>query len=331
MVVSNATLHNEDEILRKDIRIGDTVLVERAGDVIPHIIEVDFSKRTKDIKKFIFPKNCPSCGSATVKDFNLISKKQDAVRRCNSEGYKCEKIAIEKIKHFVSKDAFDIDGFGKKIVENFWNKKLVKFPQDIFNLDYKKIESLEGWGKQSVINLKYSIEEKKNISLERFIYALGIRHIGLENAKILAKFLKTSKNFINLSINKNFNDLLDIDGIGETQINSIKNFFANKENLNVLSKLQKVLIIKDALPIKNDGKLKNKTFMITGKLNGISRAELKSLIEQNSGTIVSSVSKKLNFLIAGEKPTKRKIDSANELKIKILNQNDLLNMLKVTS
>ena len=185
---------------------------------------------------------------------------------------------------------------------------------------------------QTVSNkLKIFYRRKKNISLERFIYALGIRHIGLENAKILAKFLKTSKNFINLSINKNFNDLLDIDGIGETQINSIKNFFANKENLNVLSKLQKVLIIKDALPIKNDGKLKNKTFMITGKLNGISRAELKSLIEQNSGTIVSSVSKKLNFLIAGEKPTKRKIDSANELKIKILNQNDLLNMLKVTS
>ena len=133
-------------------------------------------------------------------------------------------------------------------------------------------------GRQSVSNLKYSIEEKKNISLERFIYALGIRHIGLENAKILAKFFKTSKNFINLSINKNFDDLLDIDGIGETQINSLKNFFVNKENLNVLSKLQKILIIKDALPIKNDGKLKNKTFMITGKLNGISRAELKSLI-----------------------------------------------------
>ena len=331
VVVSNATLHNEDEILRKDIRIGDTVLIERAGDVIPHIIEVDFSKRTKDIKKFIFPKNCPSCGSVTVKDFNTISKKQDAVRRCNSEGYKCEKIAIEKIKHFVSKDAFNIEGFGKKIVENFWNKNLVKFPQDIFNLDYKKIESLDGWGEQSVINLKYSIEEKKNISLERFIYALGIRHIGLENAKILAKFFKTSKNFINLSINKNFDELLDIDGIGETQINSLKNFFVNKENLNVLSKLQKVLFIKDTLPIKNDGKLKNKTFMITGKLNGISRAELKSLIEQNSGIMVSSVSKKLNFLIVGEKPTKRKIDSANELKIKILNQNDFLNILKVTS
>jgi len=331
VIVSNATLHNEDEIIRKDIRIGDTVRIERAGDVIPHIIEVDISKRNKQTKKFIFPKKCPSCGSETVKELNSITKKLDAVRRCISEGYKCEKVAIEKIKHFVSKDAFNIEGFGKKIVENFWQKNFVKLPHHIFNLDYKKIENLEGWGRQSVSNLKYSIEEKKNISLERFIYALGIRHIGLENAKILAKFYKTSKNFINLSINKNFDDLMDIDGIGETQINSLKNFFVNKENLNVLSKLQKILIIKDALPIKNDGKLKNKTFMITGKLNGISRAELKSLIEHNSGTMVSGVSKKLNFLIAGEKPTKRKIDSANELKIKILNQNDLLNMLKVTS
>ena len=225
VVVSNATLHNEDEIIRKDIRIGDTVLIERAGDVIPHIIEVDFSKRTKNIKKFIFPKHCPSCGSETVKEFNSISKKEDAVRRCTSEGYECEKIAIEKIKHFVSKDAFNIDGFGKKIVENFWNKELVKLPQDIFNLDYKKIENLEGWGKQSVSNLKYSIEEKKNISFEKFIFALGIRHIGLENAKIIAKYFKTCKNFINLSIHKNFSELLDIDGIGETQINSLKNFF----------------------------------------------------------------------------------------------------------
>ena len=219
VVVSNATLHNEDEITRKDIRIGDTVLIERAGDVIPHIIRVDFSKRTQNIKKFVFPNWCPSCGSKTVKEFNLISKKEDAVRRCTSEGYKCEKIAIEKIKHFVSKDAFNIDGFGKKIVESFWNNELVKLPQDIFNLDYNKIENLEGWGKQSVSNLKYSIEEKKNISFEKFIYALGVRHIGLENAKILAKYFKTCKNFINLSTHKNFSELLDIDGIGETQIN----------------------------------------------------------------------------------------------------------------
>jgi len=331
VVVSNATLHNEDEIIRKDIRIGDTVLIERAGDVIPHIIEVDFAKRSKNTNRFIFPKYCPSCGSKTVKEFNSISKKEDAVRRCTSEGYECEKIAIEKIKHFVSKDAFNIDGFGKKIVESFWNKKLVKLPQDIFNLDYNKIENLEGWGKQSVFNLKYSIEEKKNISFEKFIYALGIRHIGLENAKILAKYFKTCKNFINLSRQKNFSELLDIDGIGETQINSLKNFFLNKENLNVLLTLQKILNVKDAVSIKTDGYLKNKTFMITGKLIGISRAELKSLIEQNSGTIISSVSKKLDYLVAGEKPTKRKIDSANELNIKIIDQNELLKMLKMTS
>ena len=331
VVVSNATLHNEDEIVRKDIRIGDTVLIERAGDVIPHIIEVDFSKRSKNIKKFIFPKYCPSCGSETVKEFNFISKKEDAVRRCTSEGFKCEKIAIEKIKHFVSKDAFNIDGFGKKIVENFWNKELVRLPQDIFNLDYNKIKNLEGWGRQSVSNLKYSIEEKNNISLEKFIFALGIRHIGLENAKILAKYFKTCKNFINLTNQKNFDELLDIDGIGETQINSLKNFFSNKDNLNVLLSLQKLLNVKDAVSIKNSGFLKDKTFMITGKLSGISRAELKSLIEQNSGAIVSSVSKKLNYLVAGEKPTKRKIDSANELNIKIIDQNELFGMLKMTS
>ena len=192
VMVSNATLHNEDEIERKDIRIGDTVNVERAGDVIPHVVFVDLKKRKKNSKKFIFPKNCPSCGSKTVKDFNEITKKQDAVRRCLSEGYECEKIAIEKIKHFVSKEAFNIDGFGKKIVENFWKINLVKLPQDIFNLDYEKIKTLEGWGKLSVSNLKLSIEQRKNISLERFIYSLGIRHIGQENAKLTCK---TFKNF----------------------------------------------------------------------------------------------------------------------------------------
>ena len=161
VMVSNATLHNEDEIIRKDIRIGDTVTVERAGDVIPHVISVNIDKRDKGSKKFIFPLNCPSCGNKTVKDYNEITKKEDAVRRCTSEGYDCEKIAIEKIKHFVSKEAFNIDGFGKKIVENFWYLKLIRFPNDIFNLNYDDIEKLEGWGKLSVSNLKFSIEQKK--------------------------------------------------------------------------------------------------------------------------------------------------------------------------
>ena len=329
--VSNATLHNEDEIARKDIRVGDTVTVERAGDVIPHILSADIKKRSKDSLKFVFPENCPSCGSKTIKEFNIITKKKDAVRRCASEGYECEKIAIEKIKHFVSKDALNIDGFGKKIVENFWKIKLIKLPQDIFKLDFKKIEKLEGWGRLSVENLKYAINEKKNISIERLIYSLGIRHIGLENAKLISKYFKSFSKFKALSTNKRYNELLNIDGIGETQINSIKNFFSNKINIEVLNELEAILNIKDALENKKNGKLKDKTFMITGKLNGISRAEVKSLIEENAGTTVSSVSKKLNYLIVGEKPTKRKIEEAKKLKIIALDQKHFLKLLNETS
>jgi len=331
VLVSNATLHNEDEIKRKDIRIGDIVTVERAGDVIPHILSVDFKKRRKANLKFIFPEKCPSCGSKTIKEFNSITKKRDAVRRCSSEDYFCQKISIEKLKHFVSKEAFDIDGFGKKIVESFWKLNLIQFPYDIFKLDYNKIENLEGWGKLSVENLKYSINQKKNISLERLIYALGIRHIGLENAKLLSKHFKSFQNFKNLSNINKYNELINIDGIGETQINSIKSFFYSSVNLKILNELEKILNIKSLIIEKKNGLLKDKTFLVTGKLNNISRAEVKSLIEQNSGTIVSSVSKKLNYLIIGEKSTKRKIDSAKALKIKIINQDQFLKMLKKTS
>jgi len=331
VMVSNATLHNEDEIIRKDIRIGDTVKVERAGDVIPHVISVDNEKRDKKSKKFIFPLNCPSCGSKTIKDFNETTKKQDAVRRCTSEGYECEKIAIEKIKHFVSKEAFNIDGLGKKIVENFWSLKLIKLPQDIFNLDYKVIETIEGWGKLSAANLKFSINEKKTISLERFIYSLGIRHIGQENAKLIARDLKSSVNFLKLAENINTDSLSNIDGIGPTQIQSIKNFFLNKINLNVLLELNKGLSIINAVTIHNNGLLKNKTFMLTGKLNGISRAEAKSLIEQNSGKIISNVNKNLDYLIIGEKPTTKKIKTAKEIGIQVINQQEWIKMLNKTS
>ena len=331
VLVSNATLHNEDEINRKDIRIGDTVTVERAGDVIPHILLVDVKKRSKNSLKFIFPKNCPSCGSKTIKEFNSITKKNDAVRRCTSEGYECEKISIEKLKHFVSKEAFNIDGFGKKIVENFWKQRIIKFPQDIFNLNYDKIENLEGWGKTSVENLKYSINQKKNISLERFIYSLGIRHIGLENAKLLSKYFKSYSKLKSLFKSNKFEELLNIDGIGETQVNSVKNFFYNRINLKIFDELQKNLNIRDTSIEKKNGVFKNITFMLTGKLNGISRAEAKSLIEENSGTNVSSVSKKLNYLIVGEKPTKRKIETAKDLKIKTLDQSQFLKMLNKTS
>ena len=331
VVVSNATLHNEDEINRKDIRVGDTVTVERAGDVIPHILSVDVGKRSKKSNKFIFPDQCPSCGSATIKEFNKVTKKIDAVRRCSSEGYDCDQISIEKLKHFVSKEAFNIDGLGKKIVETFWNLKLIKFPQDIFKLDYNKIEKLEGWGKLSVENLKYSINQKKKINLERFIFALGIRHIGLENAKLLSKHFLSFSKFQNLSKIKNYDDLLNIDGIGETQTNSMKGFFANEINVKVLNELGKILIIKNATATKQNGLLKNKSFLVTGKLNGISRAEVKSLIEENSGIIVSTVSNKLNYLITGEKPTRRKVESALDHKIKIINQDEFLKMLNKSS
>ena len=331
VIVSNATLHNEDEIERKDIRVGDTVTIERAGDVIPHILSVELKQRPKNSKKFTFPKYCPSCGSKTIKEYNIITKKNDAVRRCASEGYECEKISIEKLKHFVSKEGLNIDGFGKKIVENFYKKKLIKLPHDIFKLDFKKIEMLEGWGSLSVENLKYAINEKKNISIERLIYSLGIRHIGLENAKLISRYFKSFSKFKDLSKNKKYDELLNIDGIGETQVNSIKNFFSNKLNIDVMDQLEIILNIKDALDENKNGKLKDKTFMITGKLNGISRGEVKSLIEENAGTTVSSVSKKLNYLIIGEKPTKRKIEAAKNLKIITLDQKQFLTLLNETS
>jgi len=327
VMVSNATLHNEDEIIRKDIRVGDTVKIERAGDVIPHVLEVDIKKRSKNTKKFEFPIKCPSCGSKTEKEFNKITKKFDAVRRCTNEGFDCEKIAIEKIKHFISKDALNIDGLGKKVIEKFWDLKFIKFPQDIYNLNYHKISILDGWGAQSVSNLKYSIENSKEVNLEKFIFSLGIRHIGMENAKIIADFSKNIQNFLNLAKSNKIEELINIDGIGETQIKSLEKFFKNKANLKVVVKLSAILKIKSR-EVNENGKFKNKSFMFTGKLQNISRAEAKSLIEENSGNIASSVTKKLNFLVIGEKPTNRKVDQAKSLGVKILTQQqwaDLLN------
>ena len=326
VVVSNATLHNEDEIIRKDIRIGDTVKIERAGDVIPHVLEVDIKKRKKKSNKFIFPVKCPSCGSKTEKEFNILTKKFDAVRRCTNEGFACEKISIERIKHFISKDAINIDGLGKKVVEKFWELKFIKLPQDIYNLNYQKISSLDGWGLQSVSNLKFSIENSKEVTLDKFIFSLGIRHIGIENAKIIAEFTKTINNFFNLAKNNKINELANIDGIGETQVKSLEKFFQNKINIKVVEKLMEILKVKNK-NIKKGGKFTNRSFMFTGKLINISRAEAKSLIEENSGNLVSSVSTKLDYLVIGEKPTKRKVEQAKNLGIKILSQKEWFDLL----
>ncbi len=326
VTVSNATLHNEEEILRKDIRIGDYVKIERAGDVIPHVISVDLKKRSQKSKKFLFPSKCPYCGSKVSKDYNLITKKYDTVKRCSSEGYYCEKMSIEKIKHFISKDAMNIDGLGKKVVENFWELKIIRYPYDIFNLKYENIENLEGWGKLSVSNLKYSIENSKSVSLEKFIFSLGIRHIGQENAKLIADNLKNVNNFLKIDSNYNFQTFLNIDGIGETQVKSLKNFFSNEININIIKKLTKQLTIYK-VENKKTGKFRDKTFLITGKLNGISRAEAKSIIEKQSGKILSSVNKNLNYLITGDKPTIKKITKAKELNTLILDQKDFLKLL----
>ena len=185
--MSNATLHNEDEINRKDIRVGDTIEIQRAGDVIPQVVSVKISKRNKKSKKFIFPTKC-LCGALTKKELSKSTKKEDAVRRC-TKGYDCKFIAKEKLKHIVSKEALNIDGLGKKVIDQFWDLKFIKEPSDIFKLNFKDIKNLEGWGELSISNLEKAISKSQSINLDKFIFSIGIRHIGQENAKILAGFL----------------------------------------------------------------------------------------------------------------------------------------------
>ena len=323
VLVSNATLHNEDEIIRKDIRINDTVVVQRAGDVIPQVVEVDLTKRKSDSKKFIFPKKCP-CGFDTIKDYNETTKKFDAVRRCPDRGFECNLMTKEKIKHYVSKNAMNIEGLGKKVVENFWELNLVKLPTDIYKLNFNKISQLDGWGKLSAKNLENSINETKKISLDRFIFALGIRHIGQENAKILAKYFKSIDNFKKLAESRDqiFNSLLDLDGMGETQISSLKNFFSNKINKKIFLELIKYLNIENVLE-NSKGKFFNQTFMFTGAMEKMSRSEAKQIVENEGGKVLGSPSKKLNFLVSGDsKPTQKKLNKAKELGVKILSEKE---------
>ena len=228
VVVSNATLHNEDEIERKDIRVNDTVVIQRAGDVIPQVVTVKKKlKEVKIVKNLFFFIKC-LCGAKTQKEISKNTKKEDAVRRC-IKGYDCRFMAKEKLKHIVSKEAFNIDGLGKKLVEQLWDLKLIKEPSDIFKLNYNKIRNFEGWGDLSIDNLKKAIEKSKTINLDRFIYSIGIRHIGQENAKILAAFFISINEFSKLFDEKKRKQILinlvDLDGIGETQVNSIDNFF----------------------------------------------------------------------------------------------------------
>ena len=321
VVVSNATLHNEDEIKRKDIRIGDIIQIQRAGDVIPQVVSVITSKRKKKSKTFIFPTRC-LCGAETKKEFSKSTQKHDAVRRC-SKGYDCKFIAKEKLKHLVSKEAFNIDGFGKKVVEQLWDLDLVKEPANIFSLDYNKLKKLEGWGELSISNLKKAITKSQFITLDKLIYSIGIRHIGQENAKILASFFGSIKEFEKLFKSnlrkKILINLADLDGIGDTQIESIDNFFLKEINIRIVQELINKLTIKNYIVQNIDGKFSNKKIMFTGGFQKMSRSEAKAIAENNGGKVLGSISKKLDFLVVGDnKPTKKKIDQAKELDVKII-------------
>ena len=321
VVVSNATLHNEDEIKRKDVRIGDTILIQRAGDVIPQVVSVDVTNRKKDSKRFIFPDKC-LCGSPTKKEFSKTQKKEDAVRRC-TKGYECNFIAREKLKHIVSKEALNIEGLGKKVIEQFWDLNLIREPSDIFKLNFDKIKYLEGWGELSIKNLKNAISKSKVISLERLIFSIGIRHIGQENAKVIAAYFisikEFSKLFKNNSIDHILKNLAELDGIGETQVESIKIFFSDEINNKITQNLINQLLVNNYSIKNKTGKFSNKKLMFTGGFENMSRSEAKSLVEDNGGKVLGSISKKLDILVVGNsKPTKKKLDQAKELKIKII-------------
>jgi DNA ligase (NAD+) len=333
VVVSNATLHNEEEIIRKDIRVGDFVTIQRAGDVIPQVVSVDANKRDKNSKKFIFPIKCP-CGSDTVKEININTKKADAVRRCLDKENKCQFIAKEKLKHFVSKDAFNIEGLGKKVVDQFWDLGLIKKPSNIFSLNYKRIETLEGWGELSVRNLKSAINKSSEISLDRFIYSLGIRHIGQENAKLLGNFFKNINKFVELFSSSKREYLLkniaELDGIGSAQLKSLDEFFFNKTNNEIISSLIKYLKIQNFKVFNKDGKLSGKTIMFTGGFEKISRSEAKSLVEENGGKVLGNLSSKLSILVTGDsKPTKSKIIKAQAMGVKIISEKDWYKLLNI--
>ena len=319
VIISNATLHNFDEIRKKNIEIGDIVEIQRAGDVIPQVLRV-IKKNTKKNKNVVPPKNCPVCGGETYKE------KDEAVLRCTNT-YGCYAQKISQIIHFISKKALNIDGFGEKQAKQFYDLKLISNILDIFFLkkNRKAIEILEGWGDLSVENLINSIEKSKIISLDKFIYALGIRFIGEINAEILARELKNIDNFITLS--KNTLALSNIDGLGPKAISSIKDFFTYNENLSLIKNLSKILDIKDSIISNSKNFFNAKSIVFTGTLNSVSRDEAKHMAKEAGAKILSSVTKNTDFVIVGDKAGSKE-KKAIELNLKIFSEEDFLKKIK---
>ena len=346
-LVSNASLHNYEDIKKKDIRIGDTVWVQRAGDVIPQVIEVIKSKRKKENKEIKVPKNCPVCNSDAYRE--ILTENKGAITyekyiRCTG-GFTCSSQAKERLKHFVSKEGFDIDGLGDKQINDYFDMGIIKDPTDIFSLEqtYRKnppqiwvyssgSKSKINTIKDSAIKLFKAIDDKKNINFDRFIYSLGIRHLGSSTASLLASHFIAFNNMVSVfKLHKldEIDEVRSLDGIGDKVVNALIDFFQNRETLNLVNDLIKMgVTIQDYEKIETDSILSGKRIVITGTLESMSRAEAKVRIESLGGKVVSGISKNTNYLITGEKPTNSKIDKANSLEVKIINENEMFKLLQ---
>ena len=327
VTVSRATLHNEDEIERKDIREGDTVVVQRAGDVIPQIVRVLTEKRPKNSRKYKFPERCPVCDSLAVRE------PDEAIRRCTG-GLICAAQAVERLKHFVSRDAFDIEGLGKKHIEAFWQDKLIETPADIFRLRRHRaaLVEREGWGEQSVAKLLAAIEDRRRIALERFIYALGIRQVGQATAKLLARhygsldawrkaMTKAAKG------DKDEIEALDsIEGIGESMAADIVAFFAERHNQKILDDLADELDVQDAAKPKGGSPVAGKTVVFTGTLTAMTRHEAKARAEALGAKVAGSVSKNTDYVVVGA-DAGSKAKKAAELGLATLSEDEWLKLI----
>jgi len=319
VMVSNATLHNFDEIKKKDIRINDLVWVKRAGDVIPYISEVDITQRKKTNKEFKIPDKCP-CGK-----FQIIKLENEAVQRCNG-GTECPYQYIESLKHFVSKKAMNIDGLGEKQIEKFIELKFISKKLDIYFLHnfQKEIIKLEGFGQKSYDNLIFSIEKSKQTSLSRFIFSLGLRYVGENNSELLANYFQSKENFKSLISSKNLQlELENIDGLGIKATDSFIEYFQNKDHMSEAISILNFLEIE---MVNNTNKLSNISILFTGTLNELSRDRAKDLAKKKGFKIASNISTKLNYLVYGEKPGS-KLKKAQELKVKTLNEKEFLELI----
>lgn len=314
--ISRATLHNEDEIKKLGVKIGDTVIIQRAGDVIPDVVKVLTRLRTGKEKKFHMPLRCPICGS------KVIRPKNEVVHRCTNS--RCGLIKKKSLHHFVSKKAFDIVGLGPKIVNHLMDQGLISSPADIFELEQGDLIPLERFAEKSEENLIKAIENSKNIPLHKFIFSLGIRHVGEESAINLANYFGSLKGLKKAKID----DLLKIKDTGEVMAKSIYVWFRDKNNLKLLEKFKKVGIRIKSLKSKiKNLKFKDKIFVLTGELDSMTRNEAKERIRQMSGDISNSVSKNTNWIVVGRDPGS-KHDKAKKLGIKILSEQEFLKLLK---